>query len=59
MNTKIVYIVYAVLFLFMICDLIFSFPLILRAIFYGSCFVIGGIIYYSNFFKPNSENRDN
>lgn len=58
MNTKIVYIVYAVLFLFMICDLIIGFPLIVKAIFYIPSFVIGAIIYYFNFYKPTSENQD-
>lgn len=58
MNSKSVYIIYVILFLFMICDLIIGFPLIVKAIFYIPSFVIGAIIYYFNFYKPKSESHD-
>lgn len=54
MNSTNVYIVFTILFIIMICDLIIGFPPIFKAIFYGSCFVVGAFIYYFNYYKPKS-----
>lgn len=58
MNSTVVYIIYVVLFLLMILDIIIGFSPILKAVFYGSCFVIGAFIYYFNYYKPKSDNEN-
>ena len=52
MNKTGVIAIFIVLFILMICDLIFGFPQLIKAIFYGGSFLVGIIIYYFSSSKP-------
>ena len=53
MNKATVIVIFLLLFIFMLLDLIFKFPMIVRSVFYGGSFIIGAVIYYFNIFKTD------
>ena len=58
MNKATVIVIFLLLFIFMLLDLIFKFPMIVRSVFYGGSFIIGAVIYYFNIFKPNTNESE-
>lgn len=53
MNKNVVIVVFLALFIFMLLDLIFQFPMLVKGIFYGGSFIVGTFIYYFNYYKPH------
>lgn len=58
MNKNVVIAVFVALFIFMLLDLLLQFPMIVKSVFYGGSFIVGAVIYYFNFYKPNLRDKE-
>lgn len=58
MSKNVVISVFVALFVVMLLDLIFNFPILVKAIFYGGCFIAGVVIYFVNPVKPTIKDKE-